>query len=103
MRNPSAYLRPEWQHQAWPWVDPLKDMQAEVLAVDNLFRSRSSVIRERGDDPDVVDREHSADQQREEALDLKRGAKAEKTPDQADDAPSRNPQQATKPPEHMIV
>ena len=35
----------------WQWVDPLKDMQANALAIERRIRSVSSVIRESGHDP----------------------------------------------------
>lgn len=44
----------EFQGRRWAWVDPLKDLQAAKLAVDEGFMSRSAVIRERGDDPEEV-------------------------------------------------
>src|SRR5690606_34298307 len=31
----------KWIPPKWEWVDPLKDRQAEKLAVDNGFKSRS--------------------------------------------------------------
>jgi lambda family phage portal protein len=43
-----------WVPPAWDWVDPLKDAQAEQLAVEAGFKSRSQVIVERGRDPDKV-------------------------------------------------
>ena len=57
-----------WQPQAWPYIHPVQDVQAKVEEVTNRFRSRSSVIAERGDDPDVVDDEIAADKEREEEL-----------------------------------
>ncbi|MCI0539081.1 MAG: hypothetical protein L0Z50_28065 [Verrucomicrobiales bacterium] len=44
---------PDWKPRRWPWVDSLKDVQANILAVDNGFRSRRSIIVEGGGD--VVD------------------------------------------------
>ena len=43
-----------WVPPAWDWIDPLKDCEAEQLAVANGFKSRGDVVRERGRDPDVV-------------------------------------------------
>lgn len=54
----------------WDWVDPLKDVQAEVIAVDNGFKPRSLVIQERGDDPIETDARIAADREREKALGL---------------------------------
>lgn len=44
------YLDVEWAGRRWQWVDPLKDVQAAKIEVDERFRSRSSVIREQGGD-----------------------------------------------------
>lgn len=41
----------------WTWVDPLKDLQANKEAIALGLRSRSSIIRELGNDPDEVWRE----------------------------------------------
>lgn len=46
----------KWLTPKWEWVDPLKDMQAEKLAVDNGFQSRFDTIETMGDDPDDTDR-----------------------------------------------
>lgn len=44
----------EFQGRRWAWVDPLKDLQAAKLAIDEGLTTRSAVIRERGDDPEQV-------------------------------------------------
>ena len=36
---------------AWEWVDPVKDVTAEVLAIDNPLKSRSASIGEAGPRP----------------------------------------------------
>ncbi|QFU04583.1 Phage portal protein, lambda family [Pseudoalteromonas sp. THAF3] len=41
----------------WQWVDPLKDISAHEKALTLKIRSRSSIIREQGDDPADVWRE----------------------------------------------
>ena len=74
-RRPKEYLRVEWRPQAWPWVDPLKDLEAEVLAIDNLIKSRSAAIKERGYDPERVDQEIADDQKREKSMGLERREK----------------------------
>lgn len=43
-----------WQGRRWSWVDPLKDVQANVLAINNGLRSRTSVISDEGNDFDDV-------------------------------------------------
>lgn len=48
------YQRVAWQPRRWPWVDPLKEMAAHEKAFENKIRSPQSVIREMGEDPEVV-------------------------------------------------
>ena len=59
----NGYLKPEriekyknvtWSMRRWSWVDPVKDVNAAAISVQNGFRSRSDVIREQGRDPDDV-------------------------------------------------
>jgi lambda family phage portal protein len=69
-RDPEPYLDILWQTPRWDYVDPLKDAQAEELEVDNGFRSRSSVIRSKGLEPEAVDAEIAADRAREKRLGL---------------------------------
>lgn len=50
---PSEYLKltpPVWRARGWNWVDPVKDVQADILAAKNKFRSRSEMAAERGRD-----------------------------------------------------
>ena len=44
-----------------PWVDPLKETQADILQIEKRIKSRHQVIRERCGDPRLVDREIAAD------------------------------------------
>lgn len=60
----------EWAPHGWAHIHPVQDPQGKVLEVDNGLRSRSSVIGERGDDPEAVDDERAEDMQREKDLDL---------------------------------
>lgn len=55
----------------WEWVDPLKDRQAEKLAVDSGFKPRSDVIEAEGFDPEEVDERIAADQERATRLGIK--------------------------------
>jgi len=48
------YKNVSWQPRRWSWVDPKKDIDANVIAIDRNIRSTSSVIRELGGDPDDV-------------------------------------------------
>lgn len=40
----------EWVPAGIPWIDPLKEVQADVLAVKNRLKSRQQVSKERGQD-----------------------------------------------------
>jgi lambda family phage portal protein len=53
---------------AMPWVDPEKELNAQILAYKWAFKSRSKIIRERGDNPDQVNREILRDQEELERL-----------------------------------
>ena len=65
-RRSRAYLDVEWSPPKWPWVDPEKDLKAEILAMENLVKSRSQVIKETaGVDRDSLDAEIEADQESE--------------------------------------
>ena len=50
-----------WQPQGWAYIHPTQDAQGKRIEVDAGFRSRESVILERGDDPDQVDAQIARD------------------------------------------
>lgn len=62
--DPLAYRDAKWIPPKWEWVDPLKDRQAEKLAVDSGFKPRSDVIEAEGYDPEEVDERIKQDQER---------------------------------------
>lgn len=61
----------KWIPPKWDWVDPLKDRQAEKLAVDSGFKPRSDVVEAEGYDPEENDLRIKADQDRAAELGLK--------------------------------
>lgn len=73
-----------------PWIDPQKEINAAVMAIEAGLKSRSRVIRERGDNPDQVNRELQRDQAEAERLGLKIGAAA-KEPAEPDPPDEDNP------------
>jgi len=77
--------RVEHAPHGWEYLHPVQDVQGKQLEVEAGFRSRSSVISAKGDDPEATDRERQADDEREEALGLK--------PDPADAAKQQQDQQ----------
>ena len=85
---------------AMPWVDPEKEVNAQILAMQWRLTSRSSVIRARGDNPDQVNREIVRDAAEMERLGiqfmdgaaaLERGADEGARPRKAADALTRGP------------
>jgi lambda family phage portal protein len=64
------YLACAWQPPGFDWVDPLKDVQSDAIAVSQGFKSRGQVVRERGLDAEQVDAEIAADRDRANALGL---------------------------------
>jgi hypothetical protein len=83
--------RVTWQPQGWAYIHPVQDAQGKKIEVDAGFRSRSSVIGERGDDPDTVDAERAADLAREKANKLT----PEPTPDKRAAADPAHAQEIT--------
>ncbi|GAA0599181.1 phage portal protein [Caenispirillum bisanense] len=68
--NPAPYLSVEWLPPRFEYVDPKKDVEAEILAVKSGLKSRSQSIAERGYDAEQVDAEIAAERQRAEAMGL---------------------------------
>ena len=62
--------RVEWAPHGWAYIHPVQDPQGKKIEVEAGFRSRASVIGERGDDPETVDDERASDVAREKELDL---------------------------------
>ena len=69
-RNRRLHRRVKWLPPRWEWVDPLKDLQAEDLAVSRKYKARSDVIEGMGSDPEETDARIKADMERERALGL---------------------------------
>ncbi len=60
--------RVEHAPHGWSHIHPVQDPTGKKIEVEAGFRSRSSVIGGRGDDPDDVDEERAADDQRQQTL-----------------------------------
>jgi lambda family phage portal protein len=43
---------PRWMPRGWTWIDPHKEVQAHVLAIDNALETRTDVVAEGGGDFD---------------------------------------------------
>ena len=57
----ATILDAEYRGPAMPWIDPLKEVQADRERVSAGFASRHQIIRERGGDPHMVDRQIELD------------------------------------------
>lgn len=77
--------RAEHAPHGWAYIHPVQDVQGKALEVEKGFRSTSSVISERGDDPEAVAEERKADMEREKAMGLWQDPLAKKKT--ADDKP----------------
>ena len=67
-----AEVRPvQWIPPRWDWVDPLKDIQAQVLAMEAGITSRRKVVEATGYDIEEIDRENAADAARATGLGLR--------------------------------
>ena len=69
-RDPAPYLAVRWTPPKWDWIDPLKDIKAEMEAVAAGFKARSDVHEAMGYDPEEVDARIAADREREKRLGL---------------------------------
>ena len=58
------YGRVSWQARRWAWVDPQKDMNASIMAINNNITTVSAVIREAGKDPEEVFQERAKEKAR---------------------------------------
>ena len=83
----------QWIPPRWDWVDPLKDIQAQLLAIEAGLLSRRKAVEATGYDIEEIDRENAADRDRAEALGLQyraspgetQGARATPNPPAAQD------------------
>lgn len=67
---PGRFRAAQWIPPRWDWVDPLKDIQAQVLAMEAGITSRRKVVEATGYDIEEVDRENAADMKRAADLGL---------------------------------
>lgn len=68
LRDRAKFRRIRWMTPAWQWVDPLKEMQANVLAIDKLLMAPSDVMEASGFDAEETDQRTAADQTRRRKL-----------------------------------
>lgn len=53
-REPKRFRKIKWVPRGWQWVDPLKDVQAAVMAIDNNLSTHTAEAADRGDDFDEI-------------------------------------------------
>jgi len=63
----------KWEPRRWPWVDPLKDVQASTLLVQNGFDTNASILESQGKDLEDVYAERKREQDLADNLGLKFG------------------------------
>ena len=97
-RDLAGALPVQWIPPRWDWVDPLKDIQAQLLAIEAGLLSRRKAVEATGYDIEEIDRENAADRDRAEGLGLAyraspgetQGARATPNPPAAQDDGSGN-------------
>lgn len=67
------YAETTWVPQGWPYLQPVQDVQAKALEIQNGLASRTAVVRRTGDNAEQVDIENAADQARAKRLGLQYG------------------------------
>jgi lambda family phage portal protein len=75
-RDPEAWLAVNWLPPKNEWVDPLKDAQAEIQAINAGLMSRRQAVAARGYDLERLDAEIAQDRQDAQALGLSFAAAA---------------------------
>jgi len=63
MTNFEAFLNVRWQAKSWNWVDPLKDIKANISAINAGIKTSSEVIAEQGGDIEDIYEQLSYEQQ----------------------------------------
>lgn len=75
-RDPARFQAVRWIPRGWAWVDPLKDIQASIEAINNGLASRSDVLAEAGMDYEAVLDNLAREKQMADAAGLILGASA---------------------------
>jgi lambda family phage portal protein len=87
LSNAAAGTDAKWIPSGFAWVDPLKDIKAQIMAVRAGFKSRAEVVSEQGYDAEAIDREIAADNARADELGLEYDSDARKETNEASAAP----------------
>jgi lambda family phage portal protein len=63
----------KWEPRRWPWVDPLKDVQASTLLIQNGFETHESILNSQGRDLDATFKQLKVEQDLADELGLQLG------------------------------
>jgi lambda family phage portal protein len=80
-----------WQGRRWQWVDPIKDVEAATLAIEQGFKTRKQVIAEMGLDIEDVWAQLAKEKEKSQKLGLELGKKAPAQPKGAGPEPDPVP------------
>jgi len=82
VRKKDKWMAADWQPRGWQWIDPQKEISANVEAVKNGFKSLSDVLSESGRDPLDTLSQLAAEKELAEAmgLNLQLGEATERQP-----------------------
>lgn len=80
-------LRVDHRPCKWDYIDPKKDIGAEIDAINAGIDSRSAAIERRGEEPAEVDRRRAADRDRERRHGLERQQQQQQRPQPQRDPP----------------
>lgn len=69
-RSLADLQRTHYVPEAWAYIHPVQDVQADALAIKAGLKSRAQVLLERGQDIEEVDAQRAADAEREQRLGL---------------------------------
>ena len=69
-RDPETFLAVRWMPPKADWVDPAKDVAAEIEAINARLMSRRQAVASRGHDIEELDREIVDDETRAKSIGL---------------------------------
>ena len=75
----AAVLETLWVPEGWPYSHPVQDVDADIKAIRAGLDSRTSTVLRRGQDPERIEREAAADNERGDQLGLVFDSDARKT------------------------
>lgn len=70
MADKRLWCNVEWQPLGWQWVDPVKEVQADIMAVQNNLSTMADVIAAKGRDWEATLNQRAIEEKRRKALDL---------------------------------